>query len=67
MSSENAIKLRRREAELLKRIERLKKAMNETRELSTLASKGKLYKEAQEELRRIQAKLAGREAAEDAE
>ena len=46
-------------AELLKRIARLKKAMNETRELDTLANKGKLFKEAQAELRRLQARLAG--------
>jgi DnaJ-domain-containing protein 1 len=59
MRSEERNKLRRREAELLQRIERLKKAMNETKELTTLASKGKLFKEAQDELRRIQEKLAG--------
>jgi DnaJ-domain-containing protein 1 len=59
VNSEERNRLRRREAELLKRIERLKKAMNETKELTTLASKGKLFKEAQDELRRIQEKLAG--------
>jgi DnaJ-domain-containing protein 1 len=59
VSSEDHIKLRRREAELLQRIGRLKKAMNETKELNTLALKGKLFKEAQEELKRIQEKLAG--------
>jgi DnaJ-domain-containing protein 1 len=53
------IKLQRREAELLQRIERLRKAMNETKELNTLIFKGKLFKEAQEELRRIQERLAG--------
>jgi hypothetical protein len=59
VSSEERNRLRRREAELLKRIERLKKAMNETKELTTLASKGKLFKEAQDELRRVQEKLTG--------
>jgi hypothetical protein len=54
-------RLRRREAELLARIERMKQRMNETKELDTLAFKSKLYKEAQDELRRIQDKLAGRE------
>jgi DnaJ-domain-containing protein 1 len=58
VSSAERIKLRRREAELLKRIERLRKAMNETRELSTLALKGKLFKEAQDELKRVQEKLS---------
>ena len=59
MSIEGRIRLKQREAELLKRIERLKKAMNETRELNTLGSKGKLFKQAQGELRRVQAKLSG--------
>jgi len=53
--------LRRREAELLQRLERLKKAMNETKELDTLALKGKMFKEVQDELRRVQHKLAGLE------
>lgn len=57
--SEEIARLRRREAELLKRIERLKKSMNETSELKTLAFKSKLYKEARKELRRVQEKLAG--------
>jgi DnaJ-domain-containing protein 1 len=56
------IRLRQREAELLKRIARLRKAMHETRELDTLAFKGKLFKEAQEELRRLQERLADIEA-----
>jgi hypothetical protein len=59
VSIEERIRLRQREAELLKRIARLKKAMNETKELNTLASKGKLFKEAQEELRRLHERLAG--------
>lgn len=52
-------RLERREAELLQKIDRLRKAMNETRELNTLAFKSKLLKEAQEELNRVQEKLAG--------
>ena len=58
MQSEERRKLRRRETELLQRIEILKKAMNETKELDTLALKGKMFKEAQDELRRVQEKLA---------
>lgn len=59
MSSEEDRRLRRREAELLARIERLKKSMNETIDLRTIALKTKLYKDAREELRRVQEKLAG--------
>jgi hypothetical protein len=59
---EERFRLKQREAELLKRIERLKRAMNETSELETLANKGKLFKEAQKELRRLQARLAGIDA-----
>ncbi len=59
MRSEDQARLRRREAELLQRIERLKKSMNETTELNTIALKSKLYKEAREELRSVQEKLAG--------
>ncbi len=59
MSNEDIIKLRRKEAELLQRVERLRKAMDETKELNTLAFKSKLFKEAREELRRLQEKLAG--------
>ena len=62
MRSEDQARLRRREAELLLRIERLKKSMNETTELNTIALKSKLYKEAREELRRIQEKLTGANA-----
>ena len=54
-------RLRRREAELLQRIEKLKQRINETKELDTIAFKSKLYREAQAELRRVQDKLAGRE------
>ncbi len=61
LSSTEIHRLRRRETELLARIERMKQRMNETKELDTLAFKSKLYKEAQDELRRVQDKLAGRE------
>ncbi len=59
LQDEETIRLRQREAEILQRIERLKRTMHETKELNTLAFKAKLYKEAQEELRRVQEKLAG--------
>jgi hypothetical protein len=59
VSSEENRRLRRREEELLQRIERLKKSMNETIDLRTIALKTKLYKDAREELRRVQEKLAG--------
>jgi hypothetical protein len=52
-------RLRRRETELLERIERLKTSMSQTSEIDTLIFKGKLMKEAQEELRRVQDKLGG--------
>jgi hypothetical protein len=58
MSSAETIRLKRKEAELLQRMDRLRKAMNETKELNTLAFKGKLFKEAQEQLRKVQEKLA---------
>jgi len=53
-------RLKRREAELLARIEKMRQRMNETKDFDTLAFKSKLYKEALDELRRIQDKLAGR-------
>lgn len=52
-------RLKKREAELLQRIDRLRTSMNQTGELDTLLHKNKLMKEAQEELRRIQDMLAG--------
>jgi uncharacterized protein YydD (DUF2326 family) len=61
LSSVEIHKLKRRESELLARIEKMKQRMNETKDLDTLAFKSKLYKEAQAELRRVQDKLAGRE------
>ena len=60
LSSAQMQRLRRREAELLARIEKMRQRMNETKDLDTLAFKSKLYKEAQDELRRIHDKLAGR-------
>jgi len=61
LSSAEIHRLKRREAELLQRIEKLKERMNETKELDTIAFKSKLYREAQAELTRIQDRLAGRE------
>ncbi len=52
-------RLRKREAELLERIERLKASMNHTAEIETLVHKNKLLREAQDELRRVQEKLSG--------
>ena len=60
LSSAETHRLKRREGELLARIEKMKQRMNETKDLDTLAFKSKLYKEAQAELRRVQDKLAGR-------
>jgi cell division protein FtsB len=51
-------KLRRREAELIERIERLKTSMSRTSEIGTLVFKNNLMKEAQYELRRVQEKLS---------
>lgn len=59
MSSAETIRLKKKEAELLQRLDRLRKAMNETKELNTLAFKGKLFKEAQEQLRQVQERLSG--------
>lgn len=59
LSEEEITRLRRREAEILTRLERLKSTMSETKAIDTLAFKAKLFKEAQDELRRVQDKLAG--------
>jgi len=59
LNKEEIARLRRREAEILARINLLKRTMSETKALDTLAYKGKLFKEAQDELRRVQDKLAG--------
>ena len=60
LSTTEIHRLKRREGELLARIEKMKQRMNETKDLDTLAFKSKLYREAQDELRRVQDKLAGR-------
>jgi hypothetical protein len=52
-------RLRRREEELLARIEMLKESMSQTSEMDTLVFKNTLMKQAQEELRRVQEKLTG--------
>jgi hypothetical protein len=57
MDQDELIKLRRREKELLKRIERMKKIMNETKEMDTLVFQMQLLKKAKEELGMIQQKL----------
>ena len=59
LTEEETARLRKREAEILVRLGRLKSTMNETKALDTLAFKAKLFKEAQDELRRVQDKLAG--------
>jgi len=59
LTEDDKIQLRRRETEILARIERLKRTMSETKAIDTLAFKSKLYNEALDELRRVQDKLAG--------
>jgi hypothetical protein len=59
LTEEEIARLRRREGESLVRIDLLKRTMSETKALDTLAYKAKLFKEAQDELRRVQDKLAG--------
>ncbi len=59
LTEEEIARLERRETEILARIERLKSTMSETKAIDTLAFKAKLFKEAQDELRRVQDKLAG--------
>ncbi len=59
LTEEETARLKRREAEILVRLERLRSTMNETKALDTIAFKAKLFKEAQAELRRVQDKLAG--------
>jgi hypothetical protein len=67
LSSLDIARLKRREAELLKRVEKLKQRMNETKEMDTLAAKAKLLREVQDELKRVHEKLAGRGADENPE
>jgi hypothetical protein len=59
LTPEEMVDLRRREAAILARIDLLKRTMSETKALDTLAFKAKLFKEAQDELRRVQDKMAG--------
>jgi len=59
LTDEEIARLRQREAGILARLDLLKRTMSETKALDTLAFKSKLFKEAQEELRRVQDKLAG--------
>jgi hypothetical protein len=59
LTEEEIARLKRREEEILIRLERLKSTMNETKALDTIAFKAKLFKEAQAELRRVQDRLAG--------
>lgn len=49
--------LRRREKELLARIEKMRKTMNETVELGTLGFVSELLEQAKKELSRVQDKL----------
>ncbi len=58
MSNGELLQLRRREKAILERIERMKKTMNETQEMDTLALQMTLLKKAKEELNMIQEKLA---------
>lgn len=59
LTEEDVTRLKKRESEILVRIDRLKRTMNETKAIDTLAFKAKLLKEAQDELYRVQDKLAG--------
>jgi hypothetical protein len=59
LTDEEIARLRRREADILARLDLLKRTMSETKALDTLAFKAKLFKEAQEQLRHVQDKLAG--------
>ena len=57
--NDETARLRRREEELLARIEKLRASMSQTSEIDTLIFKNSLMKQAQEELRRVQEKLTG--------
>jgi flagellar biosynthesis regulator FlaF len=59
LTEEDVARLKKREAEILVRIDRLKRTMNETKAIDTIAFKAKLLREAQDELYRVQDKLAG--------
>jgi len=57
--------LRRREKELLERIEKMRKTMNETVELNTLGFMSELLEEAKKELSMVQEKLSSMGMRED--
>lgn len=57
--------LRRREKELLERIEKMRKTMDETVELNTLGFMSELLEEAKKELSMVQEKLSGMRQGED--
>ena len=57
--------LRRREQSLLKRIDKMRKTMNETVELSTLGFMSELLDEAKKELEVVQERLSSTENEED--
>ncbi|MCK7478081.1 MAG: hypothetical protein M0C28_12160 [Candidatus Moduliflexus flocculans] len=59
LTEEDVARLKTRESEILVRIDRLKRTMSETKAIDTIAFKAKLLKEAQDELHRVQDKLAG--------
>ena len=59
LSDEDVARLRKREAAILARVDRLNRTMSETKAIDTIAFKAKLLREAQDELRRVQDKLAG--------
>ncbi|HVP90330.1 MAG TPA: hypothetical protein VMS75_03830 [Terriglobales bacterium] len=52
-------KLRKREADLQARIDRLRESITHTGEIGTLVFKNNLLREARDELRRVQEKLSG--------
>jgi hypothetical protein len=58
-------KLRRREKELLVRIDKMRKTMNDTVELDTLGFMSELLEQAKKELSRIQDKLNSASSPED--
>jgi ferritin len=57
--------LRRREQSLLKRIDKMRKTMNETVELTTLGFMSELLDEAKKELEVVQERLSSTENEED--
>jgi ferritin len=57
--------LLRREKELLERIEKMRKTMNETVELNTLGFMSELLEEAKKELNMVQEKLSNMGRSED--